>query len=100
METHHINRVNILQTTTPTITTTNPPSNLTSTNVMSFAQIQNLALKECAKEVDVACYALGISAGKYINIDFNIFLSLIFSMLQSFFYFNLLIHLLHYIILY
>lgn len=85
METHHINRVNILQTTTPTptTTTTNPPSNLTSTNVMSFAQIQNLALKECAKEVDVACYALGISAGKCINIDFNIiFLSLIFSMLQ------------------
>jgi hypothetical protein len=35
-----------------------------STNGVFFTQIQNLALKECAREIDVACDALGISAGK------------------------------------
>lgn len=29
----------------------------------ALAQIQNLALKECTKEIDVACEVLGISAG-------------------------------------
>jgi hypothetical protein len=36
-----------------------------STNGVFFTQIQNLALKECAREIDVACDALGISADPF-----------------------------------
>jgi hypothetical protein len=45
------------------ITSTSANNNV-STNGVFFTQIQNLALKECAREIDVACDALGISAGK------------------------------------
>jgi len=58
--------------------------------VFALTQIQNLALKECAKEIDVACDALGISAGKAIvcNLVYalvSIVVNTIFEYLSHFF---------------
>ena len=42
---------------------------ITAMDVFSLTHVQNLAMKECAKEIGYACEALNISAGK-LTIDF------------------------------